>query len=506
MRRRAAVALAVLALACSTAPPPAAPAAGPPSEVAATLLPLGDAALAARQPELARVRFERALAASPGLPEARIGRGRALAALGRPDAARTDLEAGLAARPDSTDALVALADLDHARGDTASARARLDRAIALEPGRIDAHLRLSDWTGPAPPGDAGDPVARAEAHPYDAGARLAAGEALLARGDMVAARQELESVLTLADLDPPAAARAARDLADRFPDWRARRIVWVHAYCDELLRADPAWRFQQRIAWLAVSVALDPVLGTRFLVADLGAFASAGSGFDLPGIAAAAHRQVGALPRDGVVAFLTGLPSPHEPGVWREGQAEFLGRELTVRLAVGAVASRVLAHELIHLFGGIHVNPQVDSLMNPTGRSTVLDPLNEAMLRVMRVRRFGPGGIEPNVIDVIPLEPAIRAYAAALGANVALRNAGVAEALAESRGSVRAAAPAIRASLALDPHLGDVASFVGALLARDRRFPEAARLYALSAQLYGPGSGRGRRALANARALAGASP
>lgn len=312
-------------------------------------------------------------------------------------------------------------------------------------------------------------------------------------------------MLTLADLDPPAATRAVALLAAHYPDWRARRVVWVHAFADERLRADPSWRFQQRFAWLALSQALDPLLATRFLVADLGAFQSAGSGLDLPGIADAAHAQVGVLPREGIVAFLTGQPVPRQPGVWKQGQAEFLGREVVVRMAPGEVASRVLAHEVMHLFGAIHVNPDVDSLMNPSGSSTRIDPLNAAILRVVRVRRFGPGGLEPNVVAVIPLRPAIDAYAKALGVDLVLRQSGIREALAASGGSLRAAAPQVRTELGLDDHLGDVSSFVGELLARDRRPAAAARLHEIAAQLYGPGTARGQRQLARAQALAGAA-
>ena len=504
MRRRALAAALLLLLACATPPPPpATPAAAePPSAGVATLLALGDDALAEGEPALALDRFERALAAAPASPEARIGAGRALAALGRVEPARAALEAGLAVRPDSAPALVALADLAIARGDRADAAALLERAFLADPARIDAHQKLADLTGPAPPGARGDPVARADAHPYDAAARLAAGEALLAAGSPGAAREHLESALVLSDLDPAAARRSAALLAQHFDDWRARRVVWVHAYSDEILRADPAWRFQQRIAWLVLSQSLDPVLHTRFLLADLGTFRSEAAGFDLPPIEAAARVQIGALPREGIVAFLTGRPAPRRPGAWKLGQAEFLGRVVTVRVAPREVASRVLAHEVVHLYGGVHVNPDVESLMNPSGHATRLDPQNVAILHALASRRFGPGGLEANVIEAVPLHPAIEAYAGALQLNLALRNAGVREALAASEGSVRAAAPQLRQAIALDDHLGDVASFVGELLLRDGRRPGAARLFAIASSLYGAGDPRARRALERARALA----
>ena len=59
----------------------------------------------------------------------------------------------------------------------------------------------------------------------------------------------------------------------------------------------------------------------------------------------------------------------------------------------------------------------------------------------------------------------------------------------------------LRKEIALDDHLGDVASFVGELLLRDGRRPGAARLFAIAASLYGAGDPRARRAHERARTL-----
>jgi tetratricopeptide (TPR) repeat protein len=496
----AAALLASLACARPSEPTPAATPVAEPSSGVAALLALGDAALAEGDAARALDRFERAFEAAPDVPETQIGVGRALAALGRADAARAALEAGLAGRPDSAAAHEALADLAIARGDRDTAAAHLERVFGADPSRIDAHRKLAELTGPAPSG--GDPVARADAHPYDPGARLAAGEALLEAGRPDAAREHLESALVLADLDPAAAQQAFARLAAAFPDWRARRIVWVRVWADEPLRADPSWKFQQRIAWLLLSTALDPLLHTRFLVAEIGAFRSEGSDFDdLDAIQAKARAQVGPLPPSGIAAFMTGRPVPRIAGAWKQGQAEFLGRTLSLRIAPGEVASRVLAHEAIHLYGGVHVNPDVESLMNPAGRSTAIDPWNAAILRALSARRFGPGGLETNVLDAVPLAAVIQAYGAALQANLALRKAGVLEALEGSGGSLRGASFGVQRAIALDAHLGDVASFVAELLRREGKPRAAARLFEIAAQLYGAGDARGRRALDRARAL-----
>ncbi len=482
-----------------------APAAQP--KLTATLIRLGNEALAAGDTRRARERFERAVLADPKSATARAGLGRALLAAGRSDEARTALAAAVAADPNEADAHLALAELAAQRGDTAEARAALERGIAIDGARIDAHARLAELTGPAPATPASGPdeaISRGDTYPYDPRARLAAGEALLARGDPARATEHLEAALVLADLDPAIGARAADLLRLHIAEWQARRVVWVHAFADEVLREDPAWRFQQRFAWLAVSQALEPLLGIRFVVASLGSFRSAGAGLDLTPIFEAGRRQHLEVPATGVVAFATGRPTPRAAGVWKQGEAELLGRFLALRMARGEVASRVLAHEVIHLFGGVHVNPDLDSLMNPSGRSLVLDRWNAAIVSATRARTFGSGTIETNVLARADLHTLIAAYGAALGANVAMRNAGMIEALEGAHGSARAAAPQAREAMQLDEHLGDVASLVAQLLMRDGRPAGAANLWEAAARLYGPETARGRRARRNAQAVAAA--
>jgi tetratricopeptide (TPR) repeat protein len=405
------------------------------------------------------------------------------------------------------EALLGLAEIEARAGDRGAAGMHLARAVGLAPARPDVHARYAALTGPAPATaamDAATLVARAERHPYDPGARLAAGEALLASGDAAAARPHLETALVLADLDPSAAHRAAARLRASAPEWRTRRIVPVYALADETLRADPAWRFQLRFAWIGVSQALASLLDVSFVVTGVAPFRSEGAGFDLPAITAAARAQHPALPAsDGILFVATGVPAPKQPGAWKAGEAELLGRVLTVRLARGEVASRALAHEVIHLYGGVHVSPDVDALMNPSGTSRAMDPWNAAILRATRARRFGPGGIEANVVPHVDLATTIEAYRAALRANVALRNAGIVEALGESGGSARGAASGLRDAMRLDEHLGDVAAFLAQLLLRDGRPAGAARMWSVAAQLYGPGDPRARIAARNARALAG---
>jgi hypothetical protein len=191
---------------------------------------------------------------------------------------------------------------------------------------------------------------------------------------------------------------------------------------------------------------------------------------------------------------------PRAAGGERLGQAEFLGRRLTVRLEADPSPSRVLLHEVLHLYGAVHVAYDVESIMNPSGESTVLDAMNARIARELRGRSFRDD-LEADVFDVIDLEATTRAYEAALLTNLVLRRAGLAEAIeiaATSRVEAQRAAARVRE---LDRHLGDVARFVSALLWRGERPAAAASLLETASRLYGWRTVRGQEAAAEAERI-----
>jgi hypothetical protein len=327
-------------------------------------------------------------------------------------------------------------------------------------------------------------------HPYDPFALLAAGEARAAAGDVAGAVAVLERAVWLRDLDPASAGRAADRLRALAPAWRERRVVPVYLLADESVRADPAFAFRLRLLLLWASRTLDPLLGAFFAPAGVVGFDASQAPATLDAIQAAA--LAGVAPNDGMLAVFTERLPPRQPrGVLQLGQAEFLGRALCVRLAAGERTSRVLVHELLHLYGGIHVAEDIDSLMNPSGSTEVqLDPMNARIVRSLRERTFGPGGIERNVFPRIDVHETAEAYLAALRVNLTFRRLGVlAGAGPDSR---RAARRRARQWKALDPHLADVASFTAMLLVRDQRPADAVDLLEVAAALYGPRSPRGR--------------
>ncbi|MEN8161105.1 MAG: tetratricopeptide repeat protein, partial [Myxococcota bacterium] len=377
--------LAALALACSTAPPTRAP--EPRPDLAASLATLGEQARGAGDLAGAEERFERALAADPGSGAARLGLGRIALARGELERARRHFTAAAAAFADSDeasalDAKLGLARVARGQGREAEARERLERILGADPLRAEAHAALAALTGPAPsgPADLAEALRRTRAHPYDLAAALAAGRALAAVGRSGEATRRLESILWLADLDPAAARSAWALLRELEPSWREWRLVPVHSWADESIRAAPAWRFRLRLAWLHATRGLGALLRVRFVPAGFRSFESRETSVSLNAIHDAFTRQVRRMPREGIVAVLTARrPAPGQR-VARLGKAEFLGRRLVVRLDDAAAPDRVLLHELLHLYGGVHVARDVKSLMNPSETTETLDPLNAAIV------------------------------------------------------------------------------------------------------------------------------
>jgi tetratricopeptide (TPR) repeat protein len=497
-----------LALACGTAP--SAPAAAARPDLAAELVRLGEQAFEAGELAAAEDRFARALQADPASPAAQLGLGRT--ALARGDLASAEERFTRALEEPSTrvDARLGLARVSARTGRAAAAREHLERALEVDRWRADAHAELAAVTGTAPqaaltgpaprgPADLAEALRRAHAHPYDVAAGLAAASALAAAGRGAEAAQRAESLLWLADLDPKAAGDAWALLVRLDPRWREWRIVRVDSYADESVRDDPGWEFRLRLAWLGASQALGPLLRVRFVPATLQGFASRGTSASLDAIAGAFRAQTPRVPEEGIVAAFTERAPLRAKGE-SLGQAEFLGRRLAVRLEPEPGPSRVLLHELVHLYGGVHLADDVESLMNPAGGSSVLDPLNVRIILQLRQRRFR-GDLESDVLAVIDLEQTTRAYEDALRTNLFLRRAGLADAMqmaTTSRFEARRTAARVRE---LDPHLGDVARFVAVLLWRRDNPATAALLLEMASQLYGPRTASGLRAAEEAERI-----
>jgi len=502
------VTIALHLTASGCAPPPmgdADPGRPPPSSqrispLEATLVPLAEEALARGDLGVAEERFQRLLRIDPHNAVALAGLGRVALARGDREAAATHFREATRANPEWALAWVLLAESE--TDDPEAARVHLERAIALEPSTMRAHARLAELTGraPAPEDDSLDAALRlAERHPYDPKALLLAGERLAADGYRDEAIRVLETAVSLADLDVAAADEALAALVRLDATWRERRIVRVHVRVDEVLRRAPGWHFEQRSLWGGISVALDPVLATRFVVVSQAGFDVADIGPALEPILAVLGRGPD-TPRHGLLAGFTGMPIPRRAGAKR-GLANYLGRRLVVRQVPGSDAGRVLAHEILHVYGGIHVVDDLDSLMNASGESLVLDPLNARIAASLRERTFGRGGIERNVLPRLDRAEAIEAYSDALRVNLTYRKLGIDRLLDDPLVSRYHAAREAQRLATLDPHLGDVSRFVAALLWEEGRRVEAVALLETAARLYGTRTRRGRETREQADAL-----
>jgi tetratricopeptide (TPR) repeat protein len=468
-----------------------------------TLVRLGEEALARGDLDAAEDRFGRVLAVRPDSVRAQVGAGRIALLRGEPSAARDHFERALELDPEAVGALVGLADVEVAANRPAAARNLLERAVRLDFRQPGVHGRLFDLTGRAPASRAAstrEALERVEAHPYDPRALARAAARLVAEGHGAEAAPLLEKAVWLADLDADAARQALALLPSVDPAWEERRAVPVRVFADETVRARPHWKFRMRLLWLGLSSSLDPVLATRFVPVELRALRSGRGPLPLEPWYERFRLSLARAP-SGIVAAFTERPPPQSSGLHSRGLAEFLGRHLVVRLEPGRTTSRVLAHEILHLYGAVHVSPEFASLMNPSGESKRLDAANQRIVRSVRSRTFRGIGLEGDVLAHANLDEVIAAYEAALAVNMLFRNAGIAQAMRSSAYSRPLAAREARSATRLDPHLGDVSRMLARLMLADGRRGEALLLLDSAARLHG-NTQKGREARSAAEELA----
>lgn len=472
--------------------------AAPRSELVRKLLYLAGQALEEGDLDLAEQRLRRVRKLEPGAVEVRVGLARIAMQRGDTEAARLELQPAIAVEgsAEAVDVDVALvwAEIEVAVGRLEEAKRVLYTARRSDPRRYDLLGRLEALTGRAPlANDTGNGVGleRAVTYPFDPGALVEGGRAARALGHGPQSRRWFAEAVWLGDVDRRKSEQAFRELAASDPDWAKRRWVPVHVYADQTVRAETGWRNRLRLLWRSLSVALDPLLHTAFVPISFGSFDSRGEK-TLPAIEAAFRASAGRLPSTGLVAAFTDRGPPRRRGAWKLGQAGFFGRNLLVRLEPGAVESRVLAHEILHIYGGVHIADELGSLMNPDGESLDLDPVNVRLARLGHNRLFGPGGIEVNVLPYVDTGKLADVYMRWLDFNLGVRKRGMETAQLESRTSRYVAAMTGQKAARLDSHMADVASFTGYLLLREAKPRAAANLFALAGQLYGRNTPRGR--------------
>lgn len=449
--------------------------------------------------ETAQDRYERWLALDPRASRAHVGLARVALARGSKKDAETHFRRALAIDARAVEAWVGLADL--VSGDRRRAVPYLEKALAIEPGHPGANAVLAALTGRARNRARSLPEALklAGLHPYDPVTLLDAGELLARAGRKDEAIATLEAVVALADLEPGAAKRALALLPEVSRAWRNRRVVAVEVHADSGARALRGWRFRQRSIWAELSRALDPALGTRFVVMRMAEFEDAPAGTPLDTLLNVVAARTSGAP-DGIVAAFRGEATPRRPG-GKRGVAHYLGRHLIVRDAPGEAMAQTLAHELLHLYGGVHVLDDLASLMNPSGNSNQVDALNARIGQIMASRAFGADGIERDILARVDLAEAASAYREALRVNLTFRRMGLDAVLGKAKRIGPGAARALQQQTQIDAHLGDVARFASRLYWETGERVQSVVLLEAAAQLYGPRSTRGRMASVRADRL-----
>ena len=206
--------------------------------------------------------------------------------------------------------LLRLAKTERRTGNQTAEFTYLAEIIENDNAHSRAHARLAEMTGRAPASlipRSDDLVLRAQRYPYDPRALVAGAEALAQRDSNDQAVEYLERAVWLADLDPSAALVAIRRLQALSEDWKRRRVVPVHVHADELIRAQPGWKFEIRTLWLSASSALDSVLETRFVPIAILPFEAGNTPNELDAI----HGALLATerpPAAGIFAAITGRP------------------------------------------------------------------------------------------------------------------------------------------------------------------------------------------------------
>lgn len=433
-----------------------------------------------------------------------MGLGRVALAQDRDGEAEDLFRSALEYDPDSTGARLGLAAVARRAGDPEGARRQLEAVLERDRMNPEVHQLLFDLTGVAPrtpPASAEASIELADRYPYDLWANARAARILTNNGDYVAATKRFEKVLALADLDFEEAKVVARQIALVDPNWKGRTIVPVHVYADETVRRHPGWRFRVRWLLLNLSVALGDTLNVAFVPGSIDSFDSEGAGDQLEFIAASQRAQSGAGPPNGIIAVFTERRPPQRPGTWKLGQAEFLGRRLVVRLNPDEQSSRTLIHEVLHLYGAMHVTDRIDSIMNPSGDTTKLDPMNARIVASTRSRRFSRRGLQANVLSRIDIDETTAAYLAALRVNLRFRQLGILDAIEAGRESRYEGTQRARQIAKLDPHLADTCRFTSRLLARSDRQTESLILLEWAARLYGRNTPEGHAAQRDADVL-----
>ena len=139
--------------------------------------------------------------------------------------------------------------------------------------------------------------------------------------------------------------------------------------------------------------------------------------------------------------------------------------------------------------------------MNPSGNSLNVDPSNQVITRLVRERRFGPGGVAMNVLPYVDVPSLSVAYVKALSQNLQERRRGLHDAGRARDESRFIAAQLGRDATRMDSNLADVSAFTALLMLTQGKQAEAVELFSAAGRLYGPTTRKGQQMLERADQL-----
>jgi len=166
-----------------------------------------------------------------------------------------------------------------------------------------------------------------------------------------------------------------------------------------VLRHNPGWQRQLECAFSRVNAILDPVIGRPIEIVDKVVWL----GGSTESTAYELRQNLVSAIEPGEAEIVIGLAGGSGPTtrdldwgggelVVEEGLAHYTRGYVVIEVGGGDICEgyRLLAHELAHVFGGIH-RADNDLLMTTGGTGVEIDPLNEALFRLHADRKFGPG-------------------------------------------------------------------------------------------------------------------
>ena len=252
--------------------------------------------------------------------------------------------------------------------------------------------------------------------------------------------------------------------------------ILVRAAYAPMLQHDSSWHPEFRCALARASRLLEGVLGRELQLIGRAPWKFGGLSTDLYELRADIGKTVDPDGADLVIGLATQQPRGATPSgavIYREnGLAGYSSGSVVLRVGPGDLcdAHRLMAHEIAHVFGGVHRNG-AGNLMNRGQPGDIIDPLNAELLALHRDRRVR---LDPPPLQRDDLRMLWRLASASLESAETWTRVGY---LATKMEMPHDAIRFYQRARDLDPESGTAWITLGHALLRLERFDEAERSY-----------------------------